>query len=672
MQTSQTRKRGRRRAREVRTTLTGWFILAGLLILWSATGSVVAMVLGDGIPGPDDRVLPEGPAGPVQPGEVIRIGVLANRGEAIAHEEWDPTVAYLNRTLAPARFVIIPLDFNATPTAVKRHDVSFIAANPSLYTYLEYFGLAQRIATLQVPGDPDPQAVFGGVIITRADRDEISSLRDIRGKRFAAVDPNSLGGWHAAWAVLLTEGIRPEEDLASLDFLATHDAVVMAVLSGAADAGTIRSSQLERMEKEGLIHRSDIRILHDQKERYPAYPYLLSTDLYPEWPFAMVTGTDHALSRDVAVALLMMDANDPAAVAVHGAGWAVPQDHTRVHELLRQLQFPPYETYGKPTIREVINQYWQTILGIIAGILILSFLLAYTWRTKRTLSHALIRITESEAALRRSAAELEELNGTLSRTQERITDSIRYARMIQQSILPLPSDLTKNLAGSFTHLQPLDIVGGDYYFLEETEDGFFIGTVDCTGHGVPGALMTMMSAALISRIIEAAPDITPAALLHTLHSQVQGILRTDTGSGFPENGLDIALCRVYPAEGRLIFAGAGLPLIISRNREITWVPGDRVHLGFSSVRREIVFTDHAVETGREDRVYLITDGILDLPGGEQGYGLGRTGLLDLLTQTARLPLQEQKEELLSQLTVYQGQWPSRDDLTIIGFVIRRE
>ncbi len=273
---------------------------------------------------------------------VIHIGVLANRGSEIAFQEWGPTADYLSRTLAPTRFDIVPLNFNETTRVSENQSIAFVIANPSLYTYLEYYGLAQRVATMQVPGDPDPMPMFGGVIFTRSDNPDINELVDLKGKRFAAVDQSSLGGWQASQIEILGEGIDPETDFSSLNFTGTHDAVVFSVLNGDVDAGTVRSTQLERMAREGKIDLNQIKVLHDLKTQYPHYPYLISTHLYPEWPFAALSSTNKELSKKVAVALLMMNQDDPAAKASQGAGWAIPQDYSIVHELLRTLQLPPY------------------------------------------------------------------------------------------------------------------------------------------------------------------------------------------------------------------------------------------------------------------------------------------------------------------------------------------
>lgn len=601
---------------------------------------------------------------------LVKIGVLANRGFDIAMQEWGPTAEYLNKTLSPLQFTIIPLDFHEINDAVKTHNISFLSANPSVYTYLEYYGLAQRIATLQVPGDPDPQAVFGGVIFTRSDRNDIQDLDDLKGKTFAAVDPTSLGGWHAAWAELKEAGVNPEKDFASLNFTGTHDKAVLSVLSGDFDAGTVRSSQLERMATEEKINLSDITVLNSQKTRYPHYPYLLSTPLYPEWPFAAVTGTEHELSKDVAVALLNMDQDDPAAKAVRGAGWAVPQDHTTVHELLRSLQLPPYDQYGKPTIEEVLNQYWQTILAIILGIIILVILLLYTLRTKENLKTALMQVQESEHALKESKEELEKAHLDLTKTQEQIIDSIDYAKLIQQSILPSRAEMDRYLAEYFTILKPRDIVGGDYYLLKKTTSGFFIAVADCTGHGVPGALMTMMTSTLLTRVIATNPDDTPASLLAKLHALVRETLEAQSDQKHLENGLDIALCKVCPEKQQITFAGGGLPLIIAEKTGVREIAGDRLHLGFSQEKRSIVFTDHLVPLTPESRFYLITDGILDLPGGLFGHGFGRRRLLALLERLSPMPMTTQGDQMMQELTAYQESWIAKDDMTMIGFQIK--
>jgi PAS domain S-box-containing protein len=336
-------------------------------------------------------------------GEVIYIGVLANRGHELCLLEWGPTADYLSEHFSQYEFRILPLSFDEILEEVARPDtrISFVSANSSYYAYMDYHGLARRIATLQVPGIKEPLSSFGGVIFTRADRTDIREITDLSNKHFAAVDRNSLGGWHAALREIQNAGLKPEKDFKSLEFPGTHDEVVHRVLSGNADAGAVRSTQLERMAEEGLIDLSDIRIINSKAEQFLNYPYHLSTLLYPEWPFAAVTGIDDEFSKQVAVALLMMDEDHPAAMSVRGAGWTIPEQYSGVHDLLRELLFPPYEGYGI-TLSKTIKKYWPWLLIILVlfvgamGFGVVVYLLK---RRAQQISHRLIK---SEDALRKS------------------------------------------------------------------------------------------------------------------------------------------------------------------------------------------------------------------------------------------------------------------------------
>ena len=129
------------------------------------------------------------------------------------------------------------------------------------YAQLEFSGKAHRIAGFQVPSLNGPQGVYGGVIFTRTDRRDIRSISDLKGKRFSAVDEESLGGWLCARRELHDARLKPERNFAKLRFAGTHDAVVQDVVSGTSDAGTIRSSQLETMAALGKVDLRSIRVI---------------------------------------------------------------------------------------------------------------------------------------------------------------------------------------------------------------------------------------------------------------------------------------------------------------------------------------------------------------------------------------------------------------------------
>lgn len=305
-----------------------------------------------------------------------KIGVLASRGKEKCLEEWGPTAEYLSKKLSPMSFEIIPLSFSEIYDAIQKSEICLIAINPSYYAYFEYNGLAHRIATMQNKGEGINNALYGGVIFTRKDRNDIDKLTDLRSKSFGAVDSNSFGGWQVALREIIESGINPSEDFTSLKFYGSHDKVVEAVLKGEVSAGTVRSSQLERMSKEKIININDIKIINNQKNNYPYYASLLSTKLYPDWPIASLRNTDNELSKKVVVALLLMDENDIAAKALSSSGWTIPQDYTEVHNLLKVLNLPPYENYGKVTLKQAIKQYWFWI-SLVLILFVISVLFAF-------------------------------------------------------------------------------------------------------------------------------------------------------------------------------------------------------------------------------------------------------------------------------------------------------
>ncbi len=212
-------------------------------------------------------------APPPRVGTAIRIGALANRGTEECMKRWRPTAAYLERHVPGYRFEIVPLVFNEVADKVAARRVHFIITNPAQYSVLEFTGKAYRIAGFLVPSVSGPQRMFGGVIFTRTGRSDINKITDLKGKRFAAVDSESLGGWLCARRELQAARIDPYRDFAELRFSGTHDEVIKNVLSGSSDAGTIRSSQFEKMAEEGKVDLRKIRVLPGPSDPSAGYPF---------------------------------------------------------------------------------------------------------------------------------------------------------------------------------------------------------------------------------------------------------------------------------------------------------------------------------------------------------------------------------------------------------------
>ena len=296
----------------------------------------------------------------------VTIGVLAKRGAEYALKRWGPTADYLSENILGYRFSIIPLTFEAIHSAVERGTVDFVLANPSIYVDMEIRYGVSRIATLKNRHGRHAYTRFGGVIFTRANHPGIRRLSDLRGKEFMAVDEWSLGGYQMAWLELQQrEGMVPERDLASLRFGGTHDAVVLAVQEGRVDAGTVRSDTLERMASEGTIRLEEFRVLgaHSRED----FPFLVSTPLYPEWPFAKVRYTPSDLADRVAAALLSMSPDSRAAVSGDYSGWTVPHNYRSVHQLMQTLRVGPYAHHGEFGLADMVRQYghWLGALALV-------------------------------------------------------------------------------------------------------------------------------------------------------------------------------------------------------------------------------------------------------------------------------------------------------------------
>jgi len=388
----------------------------------------------------------------------VALGVLALRGADKTHENWAATAAYLERHIPGQRFRIEALSFEDVRLAVRQGKVDFVLTNPSYYVELESLYGVSAIATLKhrLAGSAG-QGTFGGVIFTRADRKDIRRLADLKGKSFAATDVSSFGGWHIGWRELQRQGIKPARDFSRLDFAGTHDNVVYAVRDGKVDAGTARTETLELMAAEGKIRLDDFHVLNPQ--RAEGFPLLLSTPLYPEWPMARLRHVPEALAIQVAIALMQMSADDPAARASNIAGWTLPLNYQPVHDALRDLHIGPYESLGKPTPGEVLAQYGHW-LALALGLSLMAVI-------------ATLLVARANRRLQSSRNELQALNVTL---EERVSgrtgevERLLARERFQRGIVEMVADVNQILITSGSQEEMLKaccdrlVSGTDYQF----------------------------------------------------------------------------------------------------------------------------------------------------------------------------------------------------------------
>ncbi len=331
---------------------------------------------------------------------------MAFRGIAKTHEMWQPTAEYLQRNVPGYRFEIIPVSNDSIDETVKNEEVEFVLTNPARYAELESRYGISRIATLRNKRPGGAYTQFGALIVSRADRKDITDLQSLKGKSFMAVHPHAFGGWWMAWRELTQAGIDPKRDFSSLTYAGfPQDKIVLAVRDGKVDAATVRTDVIERMAKAGEVKITDFKIINPMFA--PDFPFIHSTRLYPEWPFATTRNTPSKLAQQVAIALLSMAPDSPAARAASSEGWTVPLDYQPVHELMKELHVGPYSTLGKVNLQDIFREYggWIIALAItFAGLLVAVF---FAIRFNRRLLQSQKEMaTETKERKRAESAEL--------------------------------------------------------------------------------------------------------------------------------------------------------------------------------------------------------------------------------------------------------------------------
>ncbi len=319
----------------------------------------------------------------------MKIGVLAKRGHEQCFTKWMPTAEYLSGKISGRQFKIIPLYYNQIIDFVKNKKVDFILTNSSSYVELAFLYGTTRIATLKNNCFGDVCTTYSGVIFCRADRTKMQSLKDLKGKKFMGVSPFSFGGWLMAWREIKVEGIDPFTDFKELKFGGTQDAVVYAVSDGIVDAGTVRSDTLERMDLEGKIDIEDFYIFNVSNRENKELPFLHSTRIYPEWPFASAKHVCDEIIEKVATVLVEMPSDSASASAGKCYGWTIPKNYQSVRECLKELRAGPYKDFGKVSISDVLQaySYWITFGIILLTIMIVFIIIIINLNRRIQVSH---------------------------------------------------------------------------------------------------------------------------------------------------------------------------------------------------------------------------------------------------------------------------------------------
>ncbi|MGB0523715.1 MAG: SpoIIE family protein phosphatase, partial [Flammeovirgaceae bacterium] len=261
---------------------------------------------------------------------------------------------------------------------------------------------------------------------------------------------------------------------------------------------------------------------------------------------------------------------------------------------------------------------------------------------------------------------VEERTIELREKNKRITDSIMYAETIQGAILPDKEDFESFFADHFVIYRPKDIVSGDFYWLNEVNGSAVLACIDCTGHGVPGAFMSMIGNTLLDEIVIQKQHTDPAAILSLLHKNIRTALKQESGQN--TDGMDMSIC-VFTKTGegkyRLDFAGAKRAIWVTKDREFEVVTGDRKSIGGFQKEVERKFNTKTLELSSGDMVYQFTDGFADQNNPDMKR-FGSKRLRQLISSYTKIPLPKQRELLENNFDVFRAGEPQRDDITLMA------
>lgn len=281
------------------------------------------------------------------------------------------------------------------------------------------------------------------------------------------------------------------------------------------------------------------------------------------------------------------------------------------------------------------------------------------------MAHQVERYTRDlEGQVRERTRALEAAHAETAAAHKQLGDSIQYASIIQRAILP-DGQLTQRLARRQGVLwKPRDTVGGDFYVFRADERGCLLGVVDCAGHGVPGAMMTMLAWAIIDHAIDQQGADDPAAILNAVDRRSRELLPAERLPGSIATNMDIALVWIDTREKTLTFSGAKLALYASNGERLEYLPGHRRALGYRHPTR---YENQQAPLRPGWSYYLYSDGFLDQAGGHHGFGFGRPRFEALLRAQAHRSVEAQLAAFEKALDDYRGSLPQRDDITLLIF-----
>ncbi|MDO9185570.1 MAG: tetratricopeptide repeat protein [Bacteroidia bacterium] len=314
---------------------------------------------------------------------------------------------------------------------------------------------------------------------------------------------------------------------------------------------------------------------------------------------------------------------------------------------------------------EIIKQQAETekqilqrntfIIGF-ALVLILSFFIYNGYRNKQT-ANKLLEETNSLIEYQKHLVEEKNL---------KITKSINYAKQIQQAILPSRELIKSFLPESFIFFRPKDIVSGDFYWFSEKQDKLLIAIADCTGHGVPGAFMSMIGNTLLNEIVNVKNIVEPAQILNQLNNGIVSLLHQGETLTTQDDGMDITILSIDKTNNQIEFAGANHFSYLIKQNQLETLTGDIFSIGGMFGRSDINFTSKKISVQKGSTIYLFTDGFVDQFGGEKNTKFLSSRFEQLLKTIQQHNLEEQHKKLIVSFDDWKGNNKQLDDVLVVG------
>lgn len=280
------------------------------------------------------------------------------------------------------------------------------------------------------------------------------------------------------------------------------------------------------------------------------------------------------------------------------------------------------------------------------------------------------KVSEQARALKLEKEKVEQVNDLVEQKNEDITDSIKYAKRIQQAYLPYSHTLKTFFPKSFVLLMPRDIVSGDFYWWHQDEFFDYVCAADCTGHGVPGAIMSVIGATTLNQTVVERGLSEPAGVLNAVDAVVRRSLNQDTPEVKTSDGMDLAFCRFTKDRRELVYAGAYRPLLILREREFLEFTPTKISVGSRRFEGQATtYQQERINLQKGDRVYMFSDGYPDQFGGEKHKKYSARRFKETLLQLLDYPMEEQGDLLKILLNDWRGDVAQTDDVIVLGIEI---